>query len=230
MTKVKAMKAVIFKVTKRAWLANGYKLIDISVLANSISKFSACKSCKKTDCFDVKEDCKLKRGLSETLILSCRNCLNKILFSTSRKTNVGHSDINIRSVLSSQTMGHAGLETFCGMMILTPPVEKSSCNDINKLLHKRSNELAEKYLNDAAQRLILHTTIAENPGNIEVTDKDKLIAKVGVTVDGTRQKRRHSSKMGVVFVISIDTGEVLDYDVRSLFCHECTSHSCYGWK
>ena len=30
--------------------------------------------------------------------------------------------------------------------------------------------------------------------------------------------------MGVVFVISIDTGEVLDYDVRSLFCHECTSH------
>ena len=127
-------------------------------------------------------------------------------------------------------MGHAGLETFCGMMILTLPVEKSSYNDINKLLHKKSNELAEKYLNDAAQRLILHTTIAENPGNIEVTDKDKLIVKVGVTVDGTRQKRGHSSKMGVVFVISIDTGEVLDYDVRSLFCHECTSHSCYGWK
>ena len=127
-------------------------------------------------------------------------------------------------------MGHAGLETFCGMMILTPPVEKSSYNDINKLLHKKSNELAEKYLNDSAQRLILHT-IAENLGNIEVTDKDKLIAKVGVTVDGTRQKRGHSSKMHVVlFVISIDTGEVLDYDVHSLFCHECTSHSCYGWK
>ena len=125
-------------------------------------------------------------------------------------------------------MGHAGLETFCGMMILTLPVEKSSNNDINKLLHKKSNELAEKYLNDAAQRLILHT-MAGNPGNIEVTDKDKLITKVGVTVDGTWQKR-HSSKMGVVFVISIDTGEVLDYDVHSLFCHECTSHSCYGWK
>ena len=60
--------------------------------------------------------------------------------------------------------------------------------DINKFLHKKSNGLAEKYLNDAAQRLILHT-IAENPGNIEVTDKDKLIAKVGVTVDGTWQKR-----------------------------------------
>ena len=120
-------------------------------------------------------------------------------------------------------MGHSGLQTFCGMMNLTPPAEKSSYNDINKLLHQKSNELAEKYLNDAAQRLIPHT-ITENPGSIEVTDKDKLIAKVGVTVDGTWQKKRHSSKIGVVFVISIDTGEVLDYDVRSLFCHEPTSN------
>ena len=86
-------------------------------------------------------------------------------------------------------MRHSGLQTFCGMMNLTPPVEKSSYNDINRLLHKKSNEIAEKYLNDTAQRLILHT-IAENPGNIEVTDKDKLIAKVGVTVDGTWQKKR----------------------------------------
>ena len=30
--------------------------------------------------------------------------------------------------------------------------------------------------------------------------------------------------MGVVFVISIDAGKVLDYDVRSLFRHECTSN------
>ena len=157
------------------------------------------------------------------MILSCRNCLIKISFSTSRKTNVGDSDMNIRSVLSSQSMGHAGLQTFCGMMNLTLPVEKSSYNDINKLLHKKSNELAEKYLNDAAQRLILHT-IAENPGAIKVTDEDKLIAKVGITVDGTWPKRGHSSKMGVVFVISIDTGAVLDYDVCSLFCHECTSN------
>ena len=36
MTKVKAMKAGIFKTTKRVWLANGYKLIDTSILANSI--------------------------------------------------------------------------------------------------------------------------------------------------------------------------------------------------
>ena len=94
----------------------------------------------------------MQTKLSETLILSCRNCLNKIPFSTSTKTNVGHSDINIRPVLSSQTMGHSGLQTFCGMMNLAPPLEISLYNDINKLLHKKSNEPDEKYLNDAAHR------------------------------------------------------------------------------
>ena len=39
------------------------------------------------------------------------------------------------------------------------------------------------------------------------------ILQAAVTVDGTWQKRGHSSKIGVVFVISVDTGEILDYSV-----------------
>ena len=31
--------------------------------------------------------------------------------------------------------------------------------------------------------------------------------------------------MGVIFVISVDTGEILDYAVKSLFCHECKSRN-----
>ena len=51
-----------------------------------------------------------------------------------------------------------------------------------------------------------------------------MIAKVSVTVDGTWQKRGHSSKIGIVFVISVRTGEVLDYIVKSLVCHTCMKH------
>ena len=46
-----------------------------------------------------------------------------------------------------------------------------------------------------------------------------------VTIDGTWQKRGHSSKMGVIFVISVATGEILDYKVKSLFCHEWKVHN-----
>ena len=46
-----------------------------------------------------------------------------------------------------------------------------------------------------------------------------------MTVDGTWQKRGHSSQIRVIFVISVDTGEILDYVVKSLFCHECKAHN-----
>ena len=35
----------------------------------------------------------------------------------------------------------------------------------------------------------------------------------------------HCYKIRVVFVISVDTGEILDYEVKSLFCHECKAHT-----
>ena len=34
-------------------------------------------------------------------------------------------------------------------------------------------------------------------------------------------KRGHQSKLGVVFVQAVETGEVLDFSVKSLFCHTC---------
>ena len=50
------------------------------------------------------------------------------------------------------------------------------------------------------------------------------VTKVAVSIDGTWQKRGHSSRIGVLFVISVMTGEILDYEVKSLICNECSSH------
>ena len=48
------------------------------------------------------------------------------------------------------------------------------------------------------------------------------IVRVSVSVDGTWQKRHgFNSLHGVVFVISIDHGLVLDYVVKTLVCFEC---------
>ena len=53
------------------------------------------------------------------------------------------------------------------------------------------------------------------PENIEVDGQGEMIGNVDVSVDGTWQRRGHTSKLGVVFVISVGTGEVLDYAVNS---------------
>ena len=64
----------------------------------------------------------------------------------------------------------------------------------------------------------------EEPENIHEGEHGKIIANVAVSVDGTWQKRGHSSKIGVVFVISVRTGEILDYEVLSQVCHSCVAH------
>ena len=45
----------------------------------------------------------------------------------------------------------------------------------------------------------------EEPENIECDKDGNSIAHAAVTVEGTSQKQGHSSKIGVVFVISVRT-------------------------
>ena len=77
---------------------------------------------------------------------------------------------------------------------------------------------AKNKMNEEAARLI---EITRN----EELESGKEVAKVAVTVDGTCQKRGHTSKIGVVFLLSVKTGEVLDYEVLSRVCHECIYHN-----
>ena len=75
---------------------------------------------------------------------------------------------------------------------------------------------------------IIEITESKNPENIVYINGEKL-AKVAVTVDGIWQLRGHNSKIGVVFIISVITGKVLDAVVKRLYCHQCVTHSAlYG--
>ena len=49
----------------------------------------------------------------------------------------------------------------------------------------------------------------------------KIVCDAAVSFDGTWFKRGFTSLIGVVFVISIVTGEVLDYHVLSKTCQKC---------
>ena len=77
-------------------------------------------------------------------------------------------------------------------------------------------------MKDAAKRLF-DITKKEEPEKVVSTEYGEL-AHVLVTVDGTWQRRGHNSKNGVVFVLSVETGEVLDFVVKSIVCQECTMH------
>ena len=150
------------------------------------------------------------------------NCAAETSTYTSKKVNNGISafDINLRSTYASLSFGREGLAKFCGIMDLPPPVLMDSYNKLSKKLGEEYQKIAESSMKDAAIRLI-DLTMVENPENIDVLQDGIVLANVAVSIDGTWQKRGHASKHGVVFVISVQTGEVLDCSVKTLYCHQC---------
>ena len=58
---------------------------------------------------------------------------------------------------------------------------------------------------------------------LKIKKKDvKKYVLVAVTIDGAYKKRNgFNSLLGVVFIISVDTGEVLDFEIKCKHCFEC---------
>ena len=115
-------------------------------------------------------------------------------------------DINIRSVYAATTVGigRKGMQKICGIFDLPKPISSKPYNVLLKTLSEKSVGEAEAILNNSATKLV-DIMLAKYPDLVEVDENEKLIYKVSVTVDGTWQKRGHTSKVGVVFVISVPT-------------------------
>ena len=110
------------------------------------------------------------------------------------------SDVNIRSVYAAQTIGglqRSGLQTFCNIMDLPPPIAKINFNNVSKIIAKSAKDAAKCILKEAGERL-LAVTVEKYPENIEVDGQGEMIGNVDVLVDGTWQRRGHTSKIGVV--------------------------------
>ena len=108
-------------------------------------------------------------------------------------------------------------------MGLPPPLSSRAYNEQVKNIAHHAVKITEKIMLESAEKLI-KVVEREDQTKIEVIEGGKKVAKVAVTVDGTWQKRGHSSSIGVVFVTAVRTGEVLDYSLKSVSCHECQSH------
>ena len=95
-------------------------------------------------------------------------------------------------------------------MGITQPINKNRHNQFTNLF----GAVADSVTQEAAKRLIQQAYPDEE-------NFDEKIANIKVSVDGTWQKRGHCSKLGVVFVIFVETGEALDFEVKNLYCHQC---------
>ena len=112
-------------------------------------------------------------------------------------------------------MGYEGLASFCGIMNMPCMSTSAYQKQVDSILDVVEDYTKEE-LTQAGQRL-RNIVLDENPD----FDKDDTL-DVAVSFDGTWAKWGFTSLTGVVFAISVDSGEVLDYSVLSKACQKCS--------
>ena len=162
-----------------------------------------------------------EKALHSFFTLNCSVCLNMTEFCSSKRSEQLVSrpfDFNTRSVHASlsEGLGHSGLKKICASFDLPRPSGNRPFNVILKRLSKNSENIAEHKMKEAAERLI-EIVKSESPDQIENLPDGNVVANVSVTVDGTWQGRG--------YVISVRTSKILDYVLKTKYCHECTSHN-----
>ncbi|GFX00658.1 uncharacterized protein TNCV_2236651 [Trichonephila clavipes] len=121
------------------------------------------------------------------------------------------NDINLQFVWGMRIIGkgHSSSKKLCASLNI-PSVSKAAYRSCEK-----------KILNVAS--VVSKNAMIEAADEVRKLENTSDVAECGVSVDGTWQRRGHSSLNGCVAVLSIDTGKVVDLEVMSKWCRNCNT-------
>ena len=99
-------------------------------------------------------------------------------------------------------------------MNLPKPITGNNYDKTVNRLNIVVNEVANETIRDASEDLF---SKSKDPNNDTVID-------TALSSDGSWQKRGYSSLNGVVTVISMDNGKILDIEIMTRTCRSCLLH------
>ena len=97
-------------------------------------------------------------------------------------------------------VGHEAIYVICEILNMPPPCQPSSWNEHSQALYEAHKE---------AVNMGHELYRKENP---DLTEDN--VIEIAVSLDGTWLKRGFTANFGVGFVISVDTGQLLDYGLH----------------
>ena len=194
----------------------GNRIIDVEILSQNISTHLVCRYCSGSVYL-----CEIHRkGLKSQFAFMCTNkeCDMQEAFPSYAGIQVGNlsvSSINRKANFAMRCIGGglAELQTFCGIVNLPPPVQKSTHNRINKTVEQAAHAEQRECMKRAAAA---EHELAKGEGG-------RGVRKIDVSVDGTYMTHGHTSNIGVSTVIGCRTGKVLDTGSLSKTCKGCDS-------
>ncbi|XP_055950897.1 uncharacterized protein LOC129984987 [Argiope bruennichi] len=197
---------------------NSYIMMNNDMWSSLLSniKCSECDMCS----LDVESNGEY--GFSTKIELKCKNC-NKIfssIFSSPREKDSKCFEANKKLVEAFLKIGkgHAALEIF-SMAIGIHAMDKKT---FSKCLHQLYDE-KQTHKDDILEvsRKIVRKKHQELSSAVEENLDDAI--DITVSYDGTWQKRGHSSLYGIGIIVDILTGLIIDFEIISKYCPECTT-------
>ncbi|KAK7096021.1 hypothetical protein V1264_005368 [Littorina saxatilis] len=177
-------------------------------------------------------------GLSQELALCCDSCqYRRSEFSSPRESNRNHMknvpfDVNKQIVLYSHEIGsgYSSVEKLCTVFGM-PVMNKSSYQRIDKKVNASILAVTNVTLVETVEHVNVayRQTFPQGRADVQFDEEDEDAAWeeddgilwVDVAFDGTWHKRGFSSHYGVGVVVDVLTGLVLDFSVKSTYCHTC---------
>ena len=203
-------------------IMSGYRLIDITIFKSLISSL-ACPDCL-TVSLEMVEQLPKKKGFASYFSTVCSKCNYSInLYSSKtfspnlskKKVGMKSFEANLRMVyaMRSNGIGFSGLEIFCSVMNLPKPMTRCNYDKLSNLLRDAVKSVAETNMKNADQTI---------RAKINVNDDD-IQVDTGVSVGGSWQRRGFASLNGVVTVISVENGKILDTETICKLCTACNA-------
>lgn len=187
----------------------GNRIISIEFLISLLCNLS-CSACLHQSLV-LQEDSTY--GLLSNFSVKCENCSYVIPFTTSKKIDKC-SELNTLLVYGLRLIGKgytSGKKLFS--ILNLPFLAPYSFQKQVKKLADVAKKLSRISMSNAANEII---SLKKSDGND---------ISCGVSVDGTWQRRGYSSLNGCVSAISVDSGKILDCEVMSSYCRQCSISS-----
>ena len=112
-------------------------------------------------------------------------------------------------------VGREAIAVMCDILNMPPPCQSKAWNDHSQALYNAHKDAVDEKL--AKARAHVHELHRKENPHLSVDDT----IEIAVSFDGTWSKRGFTANFGVGFVISADSGQVLDYGFASKICVPC---------
>ncbi|KAK3703836.1 hypothetical protein QZH41_012449, partial [Actinostola sp. cb2023] len=189
-------------------------------LRDKLEESVCCRFCNED--VEILENIASKQGLGSTWIINCTNseCSSHFTNSAFHTTEKDRGfEINKAFVLGMRTVGkgHSAASKVCSFLGVKQINKQYWTEHANKIADEAKVVLEEELTMAALE-------VKENKlllGELDCQMETDSVVDAGITIDGSWGSRGWSANDGIVAVISVDTGKVLDVVHMNSLCPEC---------